>query len=145
VSIPTPLPGLVVRYSYLWADDAADGHEEGDKDRPAAVVMTTVDTVRGETRAYVLAITHSAPTAGQAAIEVPADVARRAGLDAGRHWVVLDEFNDFLWPGFDLRHVPNKAPKTVAYGFLTPGFFTRVRDAWLALDVARKTTPVPRD
>ena len=145
MSFPAPAPGLVVRYSYLWADDAAEGHEEGDKDRPAAIVMATLDTARGDTCAYVLAITHSAPQKGQAALEIPADVARRAGLDAGRHWVILDEFNNFVWPGFDLRHVPNKTPSTVAYGVLTPGFFNNVRNAWLALDAARRTTPVPRD
>ena len=30
----TPLPGLVLRNSYLWADDAAAGLDIGDKDPP---------------------------------------------------------------------------------------------------------------
>ena len=39
MSLPIPLPGLVIRYSYLWADDAATGHEDGVKDRPSVIVM----------------------------------------------------------------------------------------------------------
>ena len=69
MSLPTPLPGLVVRYSYLWADDAAAGREEGGKERPAAVVMAVDRYGRRETRVYVLAITHAAPVAGTEALD----------------------------------------------------------------------------
>ena len=143
MSLPTPLPGLVIRYSYLWADDAAAGREDGDKDRPAAIVMSVAHP--GVTRVYVLAITHSAPTAGTEAMEIPHAVSRAAGLDAARSWVVLSEFNEFGWPGFDLAHIPGRSPRTIAYGFLTPGFFASVRDRWLALDAANKTMSAPRD
>ena len=143
MSLPTPLPGLVMRYSYLWADDAAAGYEDGDKDRPAAIVMAVAHP--GETRVYVLAITHSAPMAGTEAMEIPPAVCRTAGLDAARSWVVLSEFNEFVWPGFDLALIPGRSPRTMAYGFLTPGFFTSVRDRWLALDAVGKTKPVSRD
>ena len=96
MSLPDPVPGLVLRYSYLSAKDAAAGAEEGDKDGPAAIVMTVA---RGsETRVFALAITHSAPSAGTEAMEVPAAVCKAAGLDAGRSWIVLSEFNEFLWP-----------------------------------------------
>ena len=54
---------------------------------------------------------------------------RSAGLDTARSWVILSELNEFVWPGFDLADVPGRKPRTVAYGFLTPGFFARVRDA----------------
>ena len=143
MSLPTPLPGLVIRYSYLWADDAAAGYEDGDKDRPVAIVMAVAHP--GETRVYVLAITHSAPMAGTEAMEIPPAVCHIAGLDAARSWVVLSEFNEFVWPGFDLAPIPGRSPRTMAYGFLTPGFFTNVRDRWLALDAVGKTKPVSRD
>ncbi len=35
VNLPEPLPGLVIRYNYLWRKDELEGFSEGDKDRPA--------------------------------------------------------------------------------------------------------------
>lgn len=40
---PVPVPGLVIRYSYLWASEHARGQEEEVKDRPCAVVLVTQD------------------------------------------------------------------------------------------------------
>ena len=141
MSLPKPLPGLVVRYRYLWAGDAARGREEGDKERPAAVVMAVDAPGISATRVLVLPITHSAPMKGTEALEIPASVCRSAGLDAVRSWVVLSEFNEFVWPGYDLGLVPGRTPHTVAYGYLTAGFFSRVRDRWLTFDGAnRKST-----
>jgi hypothetical protein len=145
VSFPKPLPGLVIRYSYLWADDAAQGRDEGDKNRPAAIVMVVDADVGTAPRVYVLPITHSAPLKGVEAMEIPAVVCRSAGLDAARSWVVVSEFNEFVWPGFDLALVPGRTPRTFAYGFLTPGFFASLRDRWLALDDLAKTRGVGRD
>jgi hypothetical protein len=122
VSLPKPLPGLVVRYSYLWATDAAQGREEGEKERPAAIVMAVDAPGTDAAHVYVLPITHSAPAKGAEAIEIPAAVCRSAGLNAGRSRVILSEFNKFVWPGFDLAIVPGRTPPSVAYGFLTPGF-----------------------
>jgi hypothetical protein len=42
VDIPSPKPAQVLRYAYLWADEHADGREEGTKDRPVAVVLTVL-------------------------------------------------------------------------------------------------------
>ena len=144
MSFPPPAPGLVLRYSYLWSREYEGGAVEGRKDRPAAVVMAT--TARDENlMVYVLPITHSKPANDTAAIEVPPAAASRIGLDTGPHWIVISEFNVFQWPGFDLRYVPKKTPKSVAYGFLPSGFFGSVRDAWLKLDHEAKTQKVPRD
>lgn len=144
MTLPAPLPGLVIRYSYLWADSATQGRDEGGKDRPAAVVLV-VSEAGNTPRVYVLPITHTAPTGGVDALEIPQAVARKAGLDTARSWVVLSEFNEFVWPGFDLAHVPGRKPATVAYGFLPPGFFAAMRDRWLELDAAAKSRRVSRD
>ena len=145
MSLPAPQAGLVIRYSYLWAADAAKGHEEGEKDRPAAIVLAVDGPGTAVPRVFVLPITHSAPATGIEALEIPAAVARKAGIDAARSWVILSEFNEFVWPGFDLRIIPGRTPATMAYGFLTPGFFATLRDRWLALDAAGKSKSVPRD
>jgi hypothetical protein len=144
VSLPAPKLGMVLRYSYLWAASAAEGLDEGDKDRPAVVVLIIDDAESGHS-VFVLPVTHSMPTAGTEAIEIPSEVARKAGLDASRSWVILSEFNEFVWPGFDLRMIPGRSPQTVAYGFLTPGFFAKLRTRWLALDDAGKSKSVPRN
>lgn len=58
--LPNPVPGLVIRYSYLWASERAGGQQEGVKDRPCAVVLVTEDDV-GERVVTVLPFTHSTP------------------------------------------------------------------------------------
>jgi hypothetical protein len=39
VAFPTPHPGLVISYAYLWAEESDQGREEGVKDRPCAIVV----------------------------------------------------------------------------------------------------------
>ena len=113
MSWPEPQPGLVIRYSYLWHREAQQGHEEGRKDRPCAVVVA-MSNKDGSTRVYALPITHSAPTQGQQAIEIPPRVKNRLGLDGERSWIVFDEANVFAWPGPDLRFVPGKGAESAA-------------------------------
>ena len=145
MSLPKPLPGLVIRYNYLWAGDARDNRIEGEKARPVAVVMAVESPGGSDIRVYALPITHSQPNKETVAMEIPAVVARAAGLDSASSWVILSEFNEFAWPGFDLEPIPERVPRTMAYGFLTPAFFAKLRDRWLALDAAGKSHPVPRD
>jgi len=107
VTLPPPQPGLVLRYSYLWAQDAARGREEGIKEQPAAVVLVVGQPPAAARRVYVLPITHNHPPKGVEALEIPPGVARTARLDAARSWVILSEFNEFVWPGFDLPAYPD--------------------------------------
>ena len=130
--VPTPRPGLVIRYSYLWHAEHLAGREEGSKDRPSAVIAVIKSSSDGQTRVLVLPITHSAPMTGVASIEIPQTVKRGIGLDSDRSWIVLAEWNEFVWPGPDLRPVPNDPDGDMAYGFLSQGFFARVRDEFVA-------------
>jgi hypothetical protein len=124
VSWPAPQPGLVIRYSYLWRRESQVGREEGAKDRPCALVAALQDD-EGETRVYVLPISHDRPTEQSEGVELPARVKAHLGLDDERSWVHVNEANVFRWPGPDLRIVPGKGPETLAYGFLPPrGFWT---------------------
>ena len=140
---PTPRPGLVIRYSYLWRREALAGRDEGVKDRPCAVVLAFRD-VDGRTRVFVLPITHSPPAPGEDAIEIPPMVKTRLGLDGDRSWISVGEANISHWPGPDIRFPPGKGPESAAYGFLPPGFFRQVRDRFLAADRARKAAIVAR-
>ena len=47
---------------------------------------------------------------------MPDDVKRHLGLDMAPQWIILDEINRFVWPGYDLRDVP--ATGAASYGML---------------------------
>lgn len=121
--MPQPVPGLVIRYSYLWRDEALRGQHEGNKDRPCAVIVATIDD-RGQQNVAVPTITHSAPKDRETALELPRDVKKRLGLDDLPSWVILSEYNYFEWPGFDVRMIMKGGQKSFSYGHL-PASLTR--------------------
>ena len=143
MSLPEPELGLVIRYSYLWQAEFEDGREEGSKDRPCAIVMSVTAGDDGA-RVSVLPITHSQPRDASQAIELPAVVKRRLGLDSERSWIVLTEGNQFGWPGPDLRPQPGKDLSSVAYGFLPPALFNVVLQRFIALAKAGLAERVQR-
>lgn len=143
MSWPRPQPGLVIRYAYLWRREALAGQEEGAKDRPCAVVLAHREE-EGETRVYVLPVTHSPPQDATEAVAIPASVKQRLRLDHERSWVVVSEANVFTWPGPDLRFVPGRGPASAAYGFLPPALFKVVRDRFLERARRRQARLVPR-
>jgi hypothetical protein len=145
VPLPAPVPGLVIRYSYLWHSEHLAGREEGQKDRPCAIIAALRPAPEpGETRVLVLPVTHSPPAQGSLAVEIPPRVKERLRLDAQRSWVVLSEWNEFIWPGPDLRRAPGGDDGSIAYGMLPPRLFATIRDRFLALVTARSARRVPR-
>ena len=60
MALPKPVPGLVIRYSYLWLEEHRKGREEGVKDRPAAIVLVVQSADKRET-VTVLPVTHAPP------------------------------------------------------------------------------------
>lgn len=140
MSLPTPHPGLVVSYAYLWADESARGREGGVKDRPCAIVVAR-RVAEDRTIVTVVPVTHAPPRDMKAAIELPPALKVHLGLDAARSWIVLSEYNEFLWPGPDLRPV---AGAGFVHGVLPPGFFRQLRDRLLTLAEERALRRVPR-
>lgn len=134
MGIPTPEPGLILNYTYLWHDEHNAGQEEGHKDRPSVIVLCATRMSDDATIVTVLPITHSAPIDPKGAIEIPPMIKRHLRLDDARSWIVIAEGNEFVWPGYDLR----KVPKTDRYefGFLPPRFFDQILDAFVALHKA---------
>ena len=143
MALPDPVPGLVIRYSYLWAEEYGRGQEEGTKDRPCAVVLVTTD-VAGERRVTVLPITHASPSNPSLAVEIPAATKRRLGLDDERSWVLLTEANRFIWPGPDLRPTSPGDMASIAYGSLPFALFEQIRRRFIAVIRARRARLVPR-
>jgi hypothetical protein len=142
--LPKPVPGLVIRYSYLWYSEHLEGREEGQKDRPCAIIASIRDDESGNARVLVLPVTHSPPDHASLAVEIPANVKKRLRLDDARSWVVLSEWNEFIWPGPDLRRLPDADDSSVAYGMLPPRLFASIRDRFMALVNSRAATQVRR-
>ncbi len=132
MAFPVPVPGLVIRYSYLWAAEHARGQEEGVKDRPCAIILTTAKEA-GDQVVTVLPISHTPPSNPLLAVEVPAAVKRRLKLDDERSWVVLAEANRFTWPGPDLRPLQPGEAQSTAYGPLPYGLFEEIRIKFIAV------------
>ena len=144
MSFPQPEPGLVIPYAYLWRHEHNKGQEEGRKNRPAVIVLAAKNEKDGSIRVTVAPITHTPPKSDDQAIELPIRVKQALKLDDERSWVVLDEVNQFTWPGFDLRPVPGTKDR-FSYGFIPPKLYTSVVTRILDGAAKRKVAAIPRD
>ena len=125
MEFPRPQVGLVISYSYLWREEAETGQVEGRKDRPCAIVLVVRESEDKPPVVTVVPITHSPPQSLETAVEIPAAVKRHLGLDEQPSWVMLDDFNVFTWPGYDLRPVPGQKDR-YHYGLLPPRLFESI-------------------
>ena len=125
MGFPRPETGLVISYSYLWSDEAEAGHVEGRKNRPCAIVLVVLQPEGKAPLVTVAPITHNPHRDPEAAVEIPPAVKRHLGLDDQPSWIVLDDFNVFTWPGFDLRPIPGEKDR-YEYGFLPPKLFESI-------------------
>jgi hypothetical protein len=143
VKWPEPRPGLVIRYSYLWEREARAGLEEGTKDRPCAVVLVLLRQGKAPI-VRVLPITHTQPIDPDSAFEIPLATKERLGLDSERSWIVLDEANDFIWPGPDLRPAIAGDLRSVMYGVLPPRFMAILKERLVARYRMKRAMAVKR-
>ena len=127
MSLPrTPFPGLIARYAFLWSDEARQRRTEASKDRPCVVVLAVRREADQRMRVRVVPITH-APHDPNRAVVLPPKVKRHLGLDEDASWIVLDEANEFVWPGVDLRSVSRTRPGVWSYGVLPRELFDELR------------------
>jgi hypothetical protein len=139
MSLPrTPFPGLVVRYSFLWSTEARAGETEGRKDSPCVVVTAVARAADGRFRVRVVPITHRAGEPGRS-IAIPPRVKRHLALDRDASWIVLDEVNEFLWPGVDLRPIARARPGVWTYGVVPVELFDEIRAKLRAVLEQRRT------
>jgi hypothetical protein len=124
MALPDPECGRVISYFCLWRHETEDGRTEGVKARPCVFVLARAQN-DGTRRITVAPITHSPPLDPTTAIEIPPKAKQHLALDGERSWVVLDDFNEFTWPGFDLCPVPGM-PGRYDYGLLPPALFARI-------------------
>lgn len=145
MALPIPQPGLVIRYSYLWHAEHAQGQEEGSKDRPCAIVLSHREE-HGETIVTVVPVTHTPPLPQDAAqtVEIPLATKRRLGLDDDPSWIIVSEVNRFVWPGPDLRSIARDDPARFDYGFLPPALFEQVKQRLVSVARAQRLSTVAR-
>jgi mRNA-degrading endonuclease toxin of MazEF toxin-antitoxin module len=79
MSLPTPTPGLVISYSYLWAHEHLAGAEEGRKDRPCAIVAAR-QVIEGREVVTVVPVTHTPPADPSDAVAIPPALKAHLGL-----------------------------------------------------------------
>lgn len=142
MDIEEPKVGQVIRYSFLWHKNYLAGQEEGNKDRPAVIVVA-LEMQNGKHRVAVLPITHSATIDPTAALEIPPKVKAYLKLDSERSWIVLDELNEFNWPGYDLRPVPGT--RSFTYGMIPPKLLSQITGRMKELGQQRRAKQTPRD
>lgn len=118
--LPQPVSGLVLRYCYLWNREFRTGREEGLKDRPC-LVFSVYPGKLGEKRVILLPITHTLPQDLSLAVEIPTKIKQHLRLDAERSWVIISEWNEFIWPGPDIRLMLSGS-----YGMVSRKFFLQV-------------------
>jgi hypothetical protein len=140
---PKPVPGQVIRYSYLWRSEYLRGQEEGVKDRPCVVVLLLIDA-DGDQVVTVLPITHTPPSDPALAVELTAVTKQRLGLDYERSWVMLTEANRFTWPGPDLCMAHRGDPAGVLCGELPGKLLMQIRDRFIGAIRARQAALVTR-
>lgn len=132
---PAPALGLVVRFDYLWIEEAERGRVEGAKQRPCAIVVAQTGQGPGA-RVWLAPITHSPPRQASDAIEIPPRVKAALGLDDAPSWIVTTELNSVAWD--DAGIVP-AAQDRWAYGLLPRALIKAVVDLTLAHQRTRRT------
>ena len=124
MNYPEPVPGLVIRFDYLWDADSQKGLSTSSKERPCAIVLYT----KKSNRTLVVPISHAYPEPGEEAfsLEIPAEICAEIGLDQDRNWVRVSEVNEFEWPSPEIRPRPDD-PSRVDYGMIPEDFFMEIR------------------
>lgn len=144
MALPDPQLGLVISYSYLWHHEHNAGRDEGTKVRPCVIVLAMERSANDTIMVRVAPITHSPPGVAAAALEIPGAVKRHLRLDDERSWIILDEVNEFAWPGFDLRPIPPSRDR-FTYGFLPPRLFDQLIEKLARVWTAGQGKSTPRD
>lgn len=137
MAVPSPEAGLVLSYAYLWRDEAAAGYVEATESHPAVIVLVQEQGLKP--LVTVVPITHSKPRQKDIAVELPPKVAVHLGLDNETHWVIVNESNQFTWPGFDIRKARHGAEY---YGHVPPKLLEQIASAFVkCAEAGAKSTP----
>ncbi len=105
-----PKPGLVIRYDFLWKEESLAGVEQGRKDRPCAIILTTKPKDDGSMDVVLCPITHSPIQDGETGLEIPVKLVRHLRLDGECSFIKTHQVNTLNWP-------PSRLPYGVSLAF----------------------------
>lgn len=123
----------MIRYGYLWRQEAARGAESGRKDRPCLVLAATAVQVGLKVITAPITTKHFDPSQ---LVVLPPRVVQHLGLEPGCG-IVCDDLNRFTWVGPDVRATGDGTP---FYGQVPARVFEDVR----ARVIANATRPTER-
>jgi hypothetical protein len=129
--IETPAAGEVIRYRFLWANEAKAGYD-AKVPRPCLILKATKIGERYEV--LVVPITNE-PQHDSKWVKIPDALKEMAGLDERDGFLVYSEANVFMWPSWDVIPVKSRDLSTVIRGNVPQGFLvgvTRMFEAELA-------------
>lgn len=106
------------------------------------VIVAALRQSDGRMRVRVLPVTHTPPGADRG-VAIPARVKRHLGLDAEASWIVVDELNEFVWPGPDLRPIARHKPDVWTFGVLPVELFAEVQAKIRTLAALRRVSREP--
>jgi hypothetical protein len=132
---------LIIHYEYLWRREAAAGRDNARYPRPCAIILARRQAADGSTVVVVAPVTHSRPSGETTAVEVPVAIKRELGLDADQSWIIVDEVNEFVWPGHDLA-VNGRGE--FAYGVIPDRLHQRIKAGVMASAAQGRLRIVPR-
>jgi hypothetical protein len=121
--IETPRVGDIIRYKYLWAEEAAGGQDHVNRPNPCVIVQVT--PVGDRYDVVVVPITHE-PQHTSKWMTVPDAVGRIAGLDRDANYVIFSEVNAFSYPSWNVISVRDNDLGKVIRGRITDGFLTAI-------------------
>ena len=120
-----PIPGMVVRYSFLWSSEAAVGETEGRKDCPCVVVTAVRGTADGRFRVRCCRSRMSPPRRRAASRSLRGSSGILGSTTTPRGSYSTKSTNS-SWPGVDLRPVSRVKPGVWTFGVLPTELFGEI-------------------
>lgn len=119
--LPSPQRGSVINYRFLWKDENDSGQVEGLKARPCLIV--SINETTNEKVVRVVPISTRNPGLSRNFLEITTAWSIQ-GLSRYPSYLILDEINEFVWPGYDIEPLSHRSSSL--YGRVTRGEFTKV-------------------
>jgi hypothetical protein len=137
--IEKPVTGDIVRYRYIWAKEAKEGHES--KGPHPCLILDARDLGAQKYEVLVVPLTHE-PQHDSKFLKIADAWRQGAGLDDYEQYLVYNEANVFVWPTFDVVAVRSRDFSQVIRGKLPHDIVSRVREEFRELREAGKAVVV---
>jgi hypothetical protein len=140
---PEPRVGMVINYAYLWARQADQGMDAGEKIRPCAILAVREEEDKTKT-VFVSPITHTPPFNPRAGILLGQATGDRLGLNTRNSWLMCSEVNEFTWPGYDM-YLVQRQPQSYVFGDLPRSVLIQAREKLAEFHGQSRLKFVPRN